>query len=291
MTRSLTLTNTPRTSPSTDPLPEVERIPWSVLGPHFLHEWGYPTRGGKRARQAEHVEVLGSTGSGKSKWISTMVAERARLRGSHVVVIATKPDDETLRDQGWPVIDTWPPSYGQHQVIYWPKAKGLTRAALARQKAKVLELLQRLWKPRSNIIVVFDEIAYISDDLGLRVEVVRYYREARALGITVVASTQRPQGVPRYMHSESRWTVCFAPKDDDDAERMAQVLGGKRAYMPILKQLDGTKYEFLIVNNLTKQMYISWLDKPTRRKEHSHPNRAQRAIESGAKTRGNETGQ
>jgi hypothetical protein len=56
--------------------------------------------------------------------------------------------------------------------------------------------------------------------------------------------------------------VCFAPKDEEDAERMAQVLGGKRTYMPILQNLDREKYEFLIVHGLTRKMYISWIDHP-----------------------------
>ena len=43
---------------------------------------------------------------------------------------------------------------------------------------------------------------------------------------------------------------------------MAQVLGGKKTYMPILKTLNREKYEFLIVHGLTGRMYISWIDHP-----------------------------
>jgi hypothetical protein len=224
-------------------------------------------RAGRRKRQPEHIEILGQNGSGKSFFVVTILKARAKMRGSSIVAVVTKPDDETLTGMGWPVIDSWPPEYGKNCVIYWPKSKGISKAGREQQKAKILDLLNKLWVPKSNIIIYFDEIAYICRDLGLNLEAEKYLREGRALGITVVATTQRPQGVTRYMHSESQWTICFAPKDDADAERMAEVLGSKRLYVPILRMLDQTKYEFLIVHNLTGQMYISWIDAPVRRRK------------------------
>ncbi len=255
--------------------PAPERVPWSQLGPHFLHEWGYPTRAGRRKREPEHVEVMGSTGSGKSYFVRMILLERARARGSHIVAVVTKPDDETITGIGWPIIESWPPDYGKNRVIFWPKSKGISKAGREVQKAKILDLLNKLWVAKSNTIIYFDEIAYVSRDLGLNLEVEKYFREGRTLGITVLATTQRPQGVTRYMHSESSWTICFAPKDDADAERMAEVLGSKRLYMPILRMLDRTKYEFLIVHNLTNKMYISWIDRPAKKRrkpaEKPHP--------------------
>jgi hypothetical protein len=258
---------TPRTVRQPEPaVPEPERQPWSVLGPHFLHEWGYPTKAGRRKRMPEHVEILGMNGSGKSFWVTTILRARAQARGSHIVVVFTKPDDDTLTDLGWPMIDYWPPDYGKNHVVFAAKSTGISKAGREQQKVKILALLNKLWVPKSNTIIYFDEVAYVSRDLGLNLEVEKYFREGRALGITVVATTQRPQGVTRYMHSESSWTVCFAPKDDADAERMAEVLGSKRIYMPILKLLDRTKYEFLIVHNLTGKMYISWIDAPRKKR-------------------------
>lgn len=233
--------------------PPPERVDWVDLGPYFLQAWGYP----RGKRMPEHLEILGQTGSGKSYFEKTILTQRAALRGSHIVVIATKPADATLASTGWPIITSWPPDYGKNQVIFWAKAKGLGRAGMGEQRRKISDLLERLWVPDSNRVVVFDEIAYVDSDLGLRTPLVRYYREGRALGITVVATTQRPQGVPRYMHSESGWSVFFAPKDEEDAERMAQVAGSRRIYIPILMELNRERFEFLIVRNLTGERYIS----------------------------------
>jgi len=209
----------------------------------------------------EHLEILGQTGSGKSFFEKTVLMDRVRVRQSHVVLLATKPADATLTSMGWPVIDKWPPPYGKNQVIFWAKASGLSKASQVEQRKKIVDVLDRLWTPDSNRIVVFDEIAYLATDLGLKTELTTYYRESRALGITIVASTQRPQGVPRWMHSESGWSVFFAPKDASDAERMAEVAGNKRDYMPILQSLDRTRFEFLMVRNLTGEKYISHVTK------------------------------
>jgi DNA helicase HerA-like ATPase len=218
-----------------------------------MEVWGYPN--GKF--MPEHLEILGPTGSGKSYFERTILLERARLRGSHVVVVATKPADSTLTGMGWPIVTHWPPGYKKPQVIYWAKAKGLGVEARAGQRAAVEHLLNQLWKKDANIIVVFDEIAYVEHELGLRTHIATYYREARGLGITIVATTQRPQGVSRYIHSESTWSVFFAPKDEEDAERMAQVAGSKKYYKPVLLDLDRSAREFLLVHNLTNKRYIS----------------------------------
>jgi hypothetical protein len=243
------------------PLPE--RVPWEVLGPEFLRAWGYP----RGVWEPEHLEILGPTGSGKSYFERTILTERARLRGSHVVILATKPADRTLSEMGWPVVTTWPPRkrWGERrsmaQVIYWAKAPSLDDEGQARQKAAVKHLLDELWRPDANTILVFDEIAYVEQDLGLSTPVRRYYREARAMGITLVATTQRPQGVSRYVHSESVWSVFFTPKDEEDCERMAQVAGDKNYYRTVLPTLDRTKREFLLVHNLTNERYISHIPK------------------------------
>jgi hypothetical protein len=243
--------------------PMPDRVPWEELAPDFLAAWGYP-----RGRwQPEHLEILGPTGSGKSFFEKTILAERARLRGSHIVIIATKPADATLKSLGWPIVTTWPPAKGWRdqrkvkQVIFWAKAKGLSRDGRLQQRQAIEDLLSQLWKPDSNIVVAFDEIAYVQHELDMRTTLETYFREGRGLGITVVASTQRPQGVTRYMHSESTWSVFFAPKDEEDAERMAQVAGNKLYYRRVFAELDRSRHEFCLVHNLTNEAVISFIPK------------------------------
>ena len=83
---------------------------------------------------------------------------------------------------------------------------------------------------------------------------------------------QRPQGVARDMHSEASWTVSFRPKDEDDAERYAEVLGSRRQWMPVLMSLDKRKHEFVIKHERTGLAAISWVDVPLRpATDHQRP--------------------
>lgn len=230
---------------------KIDRVSWNELGPEFLNTWGMP----KGKFMPEHLAILGPTGSGKSFFMTNILKERAERRGSHVVILATKPADGTLTKMGWPIINKWPPKYDQSQVIYWPKA-GKLNASLDGQKESVLDMMDELWHENSNIIVAFDEIAYVEDELKLKTQITRYWREARSLGITIVATTQRPRYVSRYMWSESSWTVAFKPKDEEDAEQVATVLGNRRFYKSFLMD-ELEPQEFVIINRDSRQAYIS----------------------------------
>ncbi len=239
-------------------------MPWEEVGDDFIRAWGRP----RGKVQPEHVAIYGPTGSGKSWFERTVLLERARLRGSHIVIVATKPADETLRSMGWPIVTEYPPKRrwrdkkGSHdQIIYWAKADGLNKEGREAQKASIEDLLSQLWRPNSNTIVVFDEEAYLEQELDLDTTITTYFREARALGITIVANTQRPTGVTRWMHSESSWSVFFKPKDEDDAERLAQTAGNKLYYRRVFEDLNKAKHEFCLVHSLTGEAVITHIPK------------------------------
>ena len=243
----------------------VERVDWEDLGPAFITWWGRP--GGRF--DPEHLTVYGKSGSGKSYFVGYVLKERARARGSHVVIVATKRTDKTISALGWPIINTWPPDYGQHQVIYWAKAKGISAAHRVPQRAKVKRLMDALWVPGSNVVIYWDELPYVEIMLQLKPEIETYYREGRALGITNVASMQRPTGVTRLSHSEAGWTAAFPPKDADDRDRVAEVLGDRQRFRLVLDSLDRRKHEFLLRHDRSGESYISHLPRPARTAVHS----------------------
>lgn len=241
---------------------DIERVDWIAdgFGEAFIRKWGRPN--GKY--EPEHLTVYGKSGGGKSYFIAYVVKERARLRGSHVVFVATKKTDRTISSMGWPIVNDWPPGYNENQVIYWAKAKGITAAHRVPQRLKIKQLMDKLWVADSNIIVVWDELNYVETMLGLKDEIATFYREGRALGITNVAGMQRPTGVGRSAHSEAGWTVAFPPKDADDRDRVAEVLGDRQRFRFALDLLDRTKHEFLIRHDLTGETYVTHLPKPRR---------------------------
>jgi len=209
------------------------------------------------------MEVIGPSGSGKSRFITQILQERAVRRHAHEVFIATKPADDTTLELGWPVVTDWRGVSQNPQVIFWPRTSALGVRRKAFHEVRIREVLDRLWHPDSNTVITFDEIAYVQGlSPELRDTIDMYLREARSSGITLVMGKQRPQGVTREMHANTSWVVSFKPGDDDDAERVAQLFGAKRLWLPILDTLDRDKYEFLIQNRRTGVAFVSWIDVP-----------------------------
>lgn len=247
----------------TSPEPaNVERIPWSELGPEFAVIWG---RADPNNPQPEHMEIVGMNGSGKTHFLATVLQQRMIVRNTPMVIVCTKPADSTILKLGWPVTDQWEEVRQHRQVIFWPRTKAMGRARRAYHERKIEDLLDRLWVPDSNTLIAFDEIAYAESlSPNLRDIIEMYWREGRSQGITVVGMKQRPQGANRHMSSETWWTVAFVPKDQDDAERFAELFGNRKTWLPVFEMMDPDNHEFLIRHTRSRAAYISWIDEPLR---------------------------
>jgi hypothetical protein len=251
-----------RDSRSDQEVPDVPRAPWSEIGDPFIEEWGRP--GGKT--MPEHMEVLGPSGSGKSRFIAQVLQDRAVRRQAHEVFIATKPADDTIMELGWPIVKDWRGVNQEAQCIFWPRTGATGARRKAYQEAKIRDLLDRLWGPDANTVITFDEIAYVQKLSRELFDIIEMYlREGRSSGITLVMGKQRPQGVTREMHANTVWVVSFKPADRDDAERTAELFGARKLWLPILESLDQDAYEFVILNRRTGAAYISWIDVPLKK--------------------------
>jgi nucleoside-triphosphatase THEP1 len=240
-----------------------QRVPWSELGPDFIGSWGRADPGNP---QPEHWEIIGPSGSGKTHLMLTALQDRYRQRKTGAILVVTKADDAIFRQLGWPVV-TKADEIRDTNVVFWPRTRktGLERRAFHDQR--ISQLLNHLWNPpngkRPNTIIAFDEVGYIESLSGeMRALIQQYWREARSLGITVVAMKQRPQGALRDMHSETYWTAAFAPKDRSDAERFAELFGHRRDWLPVFDSLDPDAHEFILRHSRSREAYISWVDTP-----------------------------
>ena len=261
--------------------PQIQRIPWSELAQEFAEVWG---RADPSNPQPEHVEVLGINGSGKTLWMSKAVQERMLVRRTPCIIMQSKPADDTIMRLGWPVISDGNVQKARRErwCIYWPQTNATGQARKRYQADSFRKLLNELWRPQSNTIVVFDDVGYIqslycSDGEPLNPIIEMYLREGRSSGITNVLVKQRPQGAKREMHSETQWTVAFAPKDDDDKERFAQLYGNKKEWMPVFTSMNSDKHEFLIKHHRTQSAFISWIDTPLRPIKRPERNATQRS--------------
>lgn len=256
----------PQTDPN-QPL-EVPRLPWSQLAQEFAETWGRADAGDP---QPEHIEVLGINGSGKTLWTAKAVQERMLVRHTPCIFLQSKPADATIQRLGWPIISDGnvKEALQERWSIFWPYTNAMGSARKTYQADHFRNLLNTVWRPDSNCIIVYDDFGYIetlttSDGEPLAPIVQMFLREGRSAGITNVLIKQRPQGSRREMHSETQWTIAFAPKDQDDRERFAQILGDRKQWMPILEGMDANKREFVIKHFRTGAALISWVDTPLR---------------------------
>jgi KaiC/GvpD/RAD55 family RecA-like ATPase len=257
---------------------DLPRDPWSLVGPEFIDIWGYQS--GRPG--GDHLEILGPNGTGKTYFEAKVMQDRADARNTTMIFIATKPVDATILMLGWPIVTTWRGVTENRQCIYWPRTELLGVEKEAWLESRILDLLEHLWqaqqkaqesgKPLAPVVVAFDEVA-TSEELSIRVrKMIRmYWREARSMGITMIAMKQRPQGALRDMHSEASWVVAFQPKDEEDGMRVAQVMGNKNAWLPVLMGLNREKHECVLLHAVTRRAVITWIDEPLRPAEPPPP--------------------
>lgn len=244
------------------------RQPWSAIAQEFAEVWG---RADVSNPQPEHLEVIGPTRSGKTLFMCKVVQERMLVRKTPVVIMQSKPADDTVMRLGWPVIVNGDVKRVEKErwSIYWPQTNATGQTRKFYQADMFRNLLDRLWHANANIVVVWDDVGYIeslwtTDKQSIGDILEMYMREGGSSGITNVLLKQRPQGSRRVMHSETMWTAAFAPKDEDDRERFAQIFGNKKRYMEVFKQMDSAKHEFLLKHFSTQSEVISWIDTPLR---------------------------
>jgi len=114
-------------------------------------------------KQGEHCAIVGQTGSGKTVLglaLCETIAGRKTKNGrpAHVVVLATKPRDDSLKELGWPIVKEWPPAYGQEHCIIWPKA-GAASGRASRLRNVYHPLLDRIYSEGGQTVYI-DEAAY-----------------------------------------------------------------------------------------------------------------------------------
>lgn len=270
-----------QTSQTTDSL-QIERVPWSKIAQEFAEVWG---RADPSDPQPEHVEVLGINGSGKTLWMGKAVQERMIVRRTPCIILQSKPADATIERLGWPIITNgdFRRAIKERWSVFWPMttATGIERKNY--QAIQFRNMLNALWRKDANTIVVFDDFGYIQELIApdtrepLAPIVQMYLREGRSCGITNVLLKQRAPGSRREMHSETQWKIGFATVDEDDQERVAEIFGNRKAYMPVIKSMDADKHEFLIKHSRTGLEVISWVDtplRPVKRPDRNSPSRS-----------------
>lgn len=182
-----------------------ERVDWQTFSESYLH-W----------RQGQHVAIIAPTDAGKTTLMRSLLWER-----DWVVVLCSKKKDASYSQflsEGYTRSPKWPPppppkeQLSQH-VLLWPEAKTLEDL---RGFAPVFRrCLQEVFVDE-NWAVALDDLYYLCVKLGLKAEIEDLNYQVRSIGVSLVASMQRPAWVPRSCWDQSSHGFIGPMTDLDD---------------------------------------------------------------------------
>lgn len=219
---------------------EAPRVPWDV----FLRDkfkW----------LQGEHIGLIGPTGQGKTTLLHHLLPLHP-----YVVVFATKPRDKSMTElvrSGYYPIKRWqmldPKDYPRR--VLWPDAGNLN--SVGNQKVVFHDAFERIYR-EGGWTVAIDELWYMNNVLKLEMDVKLYLLQARALGISLLAATQRPAWVPLEIYDQSTHLFFWRDNDETNLRRLSGI-SFRSADLIRSVVADLERFQVLYINTRTGEMY------------------------------------
>lgn len=205
-------------------------------------------------QQGEHVGMIGPTGSGKTTLALSLLNVRR-----YVVVFATKPRDATLDElvkyAGYKKIDHWKGNLSPYKVprrILWPNARSLYAAEYQRKRFR--EAMRAIYD-EGNWCVYLDELWMMDNFLKLNFEIRVYLQQARSLGISLIAGTQRPRYVPLEVYDQSTHLFFWRDNDEENLKRISGISWlNSRMVRQAVANLE--RHEVLYINTRNSDVYM-----------------------------------
>lgn len=215
------------------------RVPWDEFINNYF-QW----------RQGEHIALIGPTGQGKTTLLTHLLPIHP-----YVTVFATKPKDESMEGlirTGYYPIKRWQSLDPQKfpRRVLWPDASSLDSH---REQAAVFhDAFERMYR-EGGWTVAIDELWYIINILKLDRDVKTYLLQARALGISLMAATQRPAWVPLEVYDQSTHLFFWRDNDENNLRRLSGI-SFRSADLIRTVVADLERFQILYINTRTGEM-------------------------------------
>lgn len=199
----------------------------------------------------EHGFITGATGSGKSMLARFLMAQRRDLLNKEYGVVYDPKHSRTLGE--WPYYER---IYDFHTLEHsWAK-RILYRPSFA-------ESWDRGWQEKffewiffqQHVRCYVDECARLLGGTYPNQFLNACLTQGRELGVSILATTQRPVSIPVILMSEATKIFLFRLNWPDDQKRMENITG-----VSVEEQLKLEQYEFWYYNAVTRSRQKTKLD-------------------------------
>lgn len=219
--------------------------PWTLPTP-FLEWEDFQNR--VKWEQGEHVTMIGHTGGGKT----TLLQRWVRRRG-FVVFFAVKSEDSSMTKlvkAGYKKQTVFN-GKAQTHIVLWPNVK--TDADMEHQYYVFRDAINETIG-EGGWTLVFDEVSYMSDMLGMTRQLKWALQQGRSSHNSVVAATQRPAFIPLAFYDQATHLFFWAENDEANLKRIRGIAG--RAGRIVAEEVSLLRSrEVLYLNTRTRERY------------------------------------